>query len=77
MPEVKTKVTGGYSYDTNNKEYNYQVNYYSEVIDGEKFDTEVCIDPDDQPGIHLCVISGKDIEEFDKEFSALITKYRI
>lgn len=75
MPEIKSKCTGGYSHE--DREYGYQINYYSEIIDGEILDTEVCLDPDNYPGVHICMIAGSDIDSFDKEFSALIEKYRI
>ena len=75
MPEVKTIHTSGFSFE--HKDYGYEIGYYSEKIDGELLDTEVCLDPDNSNGVHICTIAGKDILEFDKEFTALINKYRI
>ncbi len=75
MTEPASKYTAGFSYE--NSTMGYQLGFYSEVFDGKLYDTEVCIDPDESNGVSLCMISGDNIEEFDKEFTALITKYRI
>ena len=47
------------------------------VIDGNKFDTEVCIEPNEEKGVSLCMIAGSDIDAFDKELTELLEKYRI
>ena len=55
---------------------NFQLIFNSDLYNGEKLDTEVKILPAYcEPAI--CVISGCDIENFTKEFTELINKYKI